>query len=170
MTPHDIIIGGIRIAFDSAYELTQTYDNLGGVALHRMLDGTGVQQVHWRKLATTITGSGKLPDGLAALNFDSSITILCMAPLGISTVSNVITLPAARRTDWAPVGYAIVGGRLVRSAVSVSTNTATVTTVSGATAYQVLYWPSLTVLASPPERQFNGRGTVAGWTLRAEEV
>lgn len=170
MTPHDIFIGGLRIAFDSAYELTQTYEPLGGVTLHRMLDGTGAQQVHWRKLATTISGSGKLPDGLAALSFDSSMTILCMAPLAITTVSNVITIPAARRTDWPPVGYAIVDGRLVKSSISVATNTATVTTVSGATAYQVLYWPSLTVYARPPERQFNGRGTVAGWTLRAEEV
>lgn len=170
MNAHDVIIAGLSVGFDSSHELTQTYESFGGSVTHRMLNGAGVQQVHWRKLRTVITGVGKIPDGLSAVNFDSAVEIKCMAPLSIAGASNVFTLPAARRTDWTPAGYALVDGRLVKSAVVVVTNTATVQTVSGASGYQVLYWPILTCIAQPPSREFNGRGTVARWTLTAEEV
>lgn len=172
MNAHDIIIGGLRVAFDSAYQLSQTYEEIGGSTLHRMLDGSGVKQTHWSKLRTVITGAGRYPVGLESLDYSSTITIQCMAPLSLSHASNnVFTLPAARRSDWAPAGFAIVGGRLVRTSCTVVTNTATLGTVSGAQGYQVLYWPTLTVYASRPTQQADGRtGDGRSWTLTAEEA
>lgn len=170
MKAHDVVIAGLSIGFDSCHDLSQSYETIGGTTLHRMLNGAGVQQVHWRKIRTIISGSGRVPDGLAGVNFDSAIAIQCMAPLSLSAAGNVFTLPAARRTDWQPVGYALVSGQLVASPVVVVTNTATVQAVSGASGYQVLYWPILTCIAQPPSREFSGRGTVAHWSIEAEEA
>ena len=170
MKPHDIIIAGRRISFDASHALNQSYETFGGVTLHRMLDGAGVQQVHWRKVRTVISGSGPKPPGLDGINFDSAITIECAAPLNLSGASNIFTLPAARRADWAPLGFALVDGTLRAAACSVVGNTATVTTTPGASAYEVSYWPILTVIATPPALDFAARGTVAGWSLTAEEV
>ncbi len=171
MNAHDIIIGGLRIAFDSAYGLTQTYEEIGGSIVHRMLDGSAVKQQHWSKLRTVIEGRGRIPPGLESLDYTASIVIDCMAPIALANTSNnVFALPTARRTDWAPAGYAIVSGRLVRSICTVVANTATVGIVSGAQGYQVLYWPKLTVLAGRPQQGYDGRAAEGSWTLTAEEV
>lgn len=172
MKPHDIIIGGIRIAFDSANQLNQSYETIGGYTWPpiRMMDGTGVQQVNWRKVRTIINGVGRVPDGLASVNFNNALSIQCMAPLSIAGASNVFTLPSARRSDWLPVGYGVVNGVLVPSPVVVVTNTATVQSVSGASSYQVVYWPVLTCHAKPSSLDFSGRGTQASWTIEAEEA
>lgn len=171
MNAHDIVIGGLRVAFDSAYTLTQSYTEIGGSTLHRMLNGAGVKQQHWSKLRTVISGSGRVPIGLNSLDYTSPIEIQCMAAMSLSSSStNVFTLPAARRSDWAPVGYALVDGRLVRTSCAVATNTATLGTVSGASGYQVLYWPTLTVYAGKPTISYNGRAADGGWSLEAEEV
>lgn len=168
---HNLIINDLEIApFDAAHRIEQTYEQVESVARHRTLDGTLLQQVAWRKLRTVISGSGRLPDGMEGIDFDSTLTIKCMAPLSISSATRTITLPATRRTDWAPVGYAVVGGVLVRTGSTLATNTLTIDAVSGASGYQAIYWPILTCYASPPSRRFSGRGTEAGWTLEAEEV
>jgi hypothetical protein len=171
MNAHNIIIAGVSIAFDSSYQISQTYDPLGGVSQRRMMSGALNQQVHWRKRRTVINGSGRYPDGLDSINFDNAISISCMAPLSLSGASNVFTMPAPRRTDFVETGYALVGDRLVKSTVSVVANVATIGTVSGASGYQVFYYPILSCYAGlGVQRQFDGRGTVAGWSITAEEI
>lgn len=171
MNAHNIIIAGISIAFDSAYQINQSYEPLGGVNSLRMMSGALVQQSHWRKTKTVINGSGRYPDGLDAVNFDNTISIQCMAPRSLAGASNVFTLPAARRTDFVESGYALVNGVLVKSTISVVANVATVGTITGASGYQVFYYPVLTCYAGlGVSKQFAGRGTVAGWSLTAEEV
>lgn len=168
---HNIIIGGVNIAFDSAYRLNQTYEPLGGVNKLRMMSGALVQQSHWRKTKTVISGSGRYPEGLDAINYDNSLTIQCMAPRSLAGASNVITLPAGRRTDFVESGYALVGDRLVKSTISVAGNVATVGAVAGAIGYQVFYYPVLTCYAGlGVSKQFDGRGTIASWSLTAEEI
>lgn len=170
MKAHDILIGGVRIGFDAAHNLSQTYETLGGRALRRKLNGAAHLQTHWAKLRTVITGSGRLPDGLDGLDYSASMTVDCMAPRAIWAASTTITLPAGRRTDWVPHAYAIVAGRHVRTGLSIATNTATLTAVSGAQGYLCAYYPSLTMYVSPPKKDFNGRGPVGGWVIEAEEA
>ena len=170
MKAHNIIIGGIEVSYDASTALDQTYETIGGFATLRTLNGTAIKQTNWTKLRTRISGSGNMPAGLDALDYSASLTIQCAAPRTVGSISNVITLPAARRTDHPPHGYAIVNGRQVRTAVSIATNTATLTTVAGATTYVCAYYPTLTVFANPPQLSFDARGVVAGWTIEAEEV
>ena len=62
------------------------------------------------------------------------------------------------------------GGDLVPTALSLSGDTATLTPVTGAVAYQVTYWPQITVMADPPQMEGALSDAQHRWTLRAEEV
>jgi hypothetical protein len=170
MNAHNIIINNVEIGFSAAHQLSQTYEPIGGRSLRRMLTGSAILQHHWAKLKTTISGSGRLPEGLAGLDYSASFDIKCMAPRSIWSATTTATIPASRRTDWVPHGYAIVSGNHVKTAISIATNTVTFTAVSGASGYVVAYYPILTVFASPPSLTFDGRGPVAGWTIEAEEI
>ena len=127
-----------------------------------------------------LTGAGWWPSGLESLDYDDPLTLLCGGPFTILSASNVIALPAARRTDagYTPVGYArksgagaaVGGGELVPTPLSIATDAATLTPVSGATGYQVAYWPALTVIATPPTFEADLPGAAHRWTLTAEEV
>ena len=167
---HDLIIGSVRIGFDAAQQISQTYEPLGGRSMRRKLSGAAHVQSNWSKWRTTINGNGRLPEGLSAIDPAASVSIYCMAPLSITETDNSIILPAARRTDWVPHGYAIVDGRMIATPVSIATNTATLTSVSGATHYVCAYYPILTCYVDKPSLDFNGRGPVTGWTLTAEEA
>ena len=116
MFAHDIKIAGVTLPFDAAWQLSQTYETLGGRALLRTLNGTGVLQSHWSKVRTVIRGQGRYPDALSAVNWAASVSIECAAPLGIHSAGTAVTLPAARRTDWAPFAQAVVDGRTVMPA------------------------------------------------------
>lgn len=173
MNAHDLVIAGVSIPFDSAWGLSQTYETLGGRALLRTLSGAAVLQSHWAKVRTVVRGSGRYPDALAGVDWSSTFTLECAAPLGIHSANTAITLPAARRTDWAPFGMALVDGRLVRTTISVVVNAATLGAVSGATGYVAYYFPKLTCYAvsAGPSRSFDGRvAGNAGWELIAEEA
>jgi hypothetical protein len=170
MLAHNLILGSVVVSFDASYALSQTYEMLGGRSLLRMISGAGHLQTHWAKRRTVITGSGRLPAGLDGLDYTASMSLYCAAPLSIFSATPSATLPAARRTDWAPHGYAIVDGRQVPTGISIATNAVTFTAVSGASGYVVSYYPILTVYVEPPRLNFDGRGVVCGWEIVAEEV
>lgn len=172
MFAHDIKIAGVTLPFDAAWQLSQTYETLGGRALLRTLNGTGVLQSHWSKVRTVIRGQGRYPDALSAVNWATSISIECAAPLGIHSAGTAVTLPAARRTDWAPFAQAVVDGRTVPTSLSIAVNAGTLGAVAGATSYITYYFPILACYAvQAPSRSFDGRvAGQAGWELIAEEA
>lgn len=167
---HNFILGGVEVSLNAAHQISQTYETLGGRSLRRMLSGDAHLQTAWAKLRTTISGTGRLPEGLSGLDYSGSLSLSCLAPLSIWTATTSATLPASRRTDWAPKAYAVVDGLQVPTAMTIATNTATLTAVSGASGYVVAYWPVLTVYAAPPRLSFDGRGPVMNWTIEAEEA
>lgn len=167
---YDIVIAGLVIPYAAAQQISQSYETIGGRARLRFADGSGLQQTVWTRTRTVISGVGRLPDGLAGVDWDSPVEIQCLAPLAIRAAGNVITLPAARRAAPAPMGHAIVNGRLVPTGLALAGDDATLVAVAGATGYQATYWPVLTCLADPPSRDFDGRGIECRWTLTAEEV
>ncbi|MCP4342183.1 MAG: hypothetical protein GY799_25705 [Desulfobulbaceae bacterium] len=137
-----------------------------------MGDGATVRQTlsgHVGKLRSTISGQGFIAAGISGLDYTQSMVLKCAKPRMISSATNVIDIPAARRADDAPVGFAIVDGEQVSTPLNIVTDTATLTIVSGATAYQVEYVPEITVLAKLDE----GFGTSGGrhtWSLTCVEV
>ena len=173
-------LGGIRVAIEAALNFSQTYEPLGGTARLRLMSGAAVQQVWWRRLRTVLTGDGWWPPGLDGLDYDGPLTLLCAQPRTLQAASNVLTLPAARRSDagYTPQGYAVVrgqsaqvgGGDLVATPLALAGDVATLDVVAGAVGYQVAYWPALTVVADPPTVSGDVATATHRWTLTAEEV
>lgn len=168
----ELVIGGIVVPLHARMDWAQTYQPIGGVHFMRMQSGAAHKQRHWRKWGTTITASGTLPPGLYGLDYDSSMVMKCAGYRAISGTGLSYTLPSARRSDsgFEPVAYAMVGRMWVPTAVVLSVDEATVTPVSGAIQYRVMWWPEMTVYCEPPQEDHEINGAVFGWVLEAEEA
>jgi hypothetical protein len=165
-------IAGVEIALQS-FPVSQTYRRVdGGSVLHRMLNGAGVPQHHWSKLATSIAGDGWAPAALAGVDWSAPVEILCVQPRAIHSATASAILPAARRSDLTINVYAlaVVANQLIATPVSVVTNTATATAVAGATGYQFMYFPKLTCWSRGPAESLDLQRASYSWTLEAEEV
>lgn len=167
-----LVIGGVEIPLLAGVGIDQRYDPVAAVARHRMGEGSLRQQTAWTgKLATTIAGRGNIPPGIQHLDYTAQMVIKCMAYRAYTSTSNQMTLPAARRSDIAPKGVALMAnGKFVRTPVNMAGDLATLTQVTGAAQYQCLYLPELTVFADPPREQKPRRGSEFSWVLTAEEV
>lgn len=165
-------IAGVEIALQT-FPVSQTYRRVdGGSVLHRMLNGAGVPQEHWSKLATSIAGEGWAPVALAGVDWSAPVEILCVQPRAIHSASVTATLPAARRSDLAVNVYAValVDNEQVPTAVNVVSNTATASAVAGATGYQFMYFPKLSCWSRGPIEPLDMTSPSYGWSLEAEEV
>lgn len=165
----DLIVAGLVIPLEALGEHSQSYQVVGGRARLRMADGSQVAQQRWAKLSTVLRASGWAPAALDGLDWGAPVEILCVAPRALSAVGNVIALPATRRLDVAPVGQAVVGGRVVATAVELVGDVATCAAVAGASAYRVLYWPRFTAWLDL-EQDLDVNQAAFGWVLTAEEA
>lgn len=169
-----LIINGIELPFAS-HEITQTFERFGGFSAQprRFASGGALTQHRWERVRTTISGTGWVPPGLAAVDWVAPVTIAWVAHRSIQSASRVIALPAARRTDAAPYGFGVTaGGLLVPTSVeSLAGNTLTLADVAGAAAYVACYWPLLSMSApAGVVERFESAGLVIGWQIDAEEV
>lgn len=149
-------IDGLEVANQAALAFTQTYDDDAALDFRRTADGSGYLRSSWAdKLRTTIAGRGWAPTALERLDRTLTHTIECATPRARSVAAPTltVTLPAARRndTDHVPIAFAMVDEELTRTTISnlaalnaYSTNDATLVAVTGATLYQVSYWPKFT--------------------------
>lgn len=166
-------IGGVVVILDAAAKWDQQYRQKSTGVDHATGDGGTIRQALLGavgKLRTTITGEGFTPIGLAGLDYTQPLVIKCAKPRIAADTDTTVTIPAARRTDDAPAGFAIVAGEQVSTTIiSIVANVATLTAVGSATAYQVEYIPELTVYADLEEgfSTDTGRHT---WTLNCVEV
>lgn len=167
----DLTLDGVRMPLAVAGIISQTYEDFGGFGLLRLGLGAAVHQEVWRKTRTTLSASGLIPPGLASVDWTAAHTLGCVAPRSIQAAGRVITLPAARRTDAAPYGFAVDAVGLLRPvAVTVAGNVATLGAAAGAVSYQVLYYPLLTVRAPQgPRVQYDAAGAAASWEIVCEE-
>jgi len=156
----------------AAMRVQQTYGQVGGgETLLRLGDGAGLKQSTWRKRSTTISGAGRMPPALEQIDWQASVTIGCVALVAIRSATTTITLPAARRTDAGPFGFAVLpDGLVVKTAIDVTGNVATLTAVQGAVAYVAHYYPVLTCFSTGPVQRTDATGTAVGWELAAEEA
>ena len=168
----DLTINGLRLPLRVGAEIQQTYEGIGGFTTRRLGAGALITQQTWRKIRTSLSARGIAPPGLDAIDWSQPVTLGCVAARSIQSISNAIAIPAARRADAPPYGWAINAfGLLEPTAVTVAGNTATLTPVAGAVGYQVFWYPLLSVVAiAGVQNSFDAVGAVAGWELTAEEV
>lgn len=166
-------LGAVLIPAEAVLDFSQSYEPLGDGPPLRTMTGAAIKQAAWAKLRTTLAGGGWWPAALEGLDYSQPLTLKCAQQRAVHSASNVIVLPAARRTDagYTPVGHAIgADGRLVPTPLNLVVDTATLTTVAGALGYQVAYWPQLTVYAEPPRPEMDVTAAQHRWVLTAEEA
>ena len=173
MTVRTLVVDGVTVPVWASLDIRQELEPLEGAASGRLRDGAAYKRKRWGgKRRTVITGGGNAPSGLQAIDTDTSFEIWCIVPVAInSATAGPITLPTARRSDAGsePHGFAIVDGAMVPTTCNVVGDDATLGAVSGASSYQVRYFPVLTVIGGPVEEDLQ-RATGFGWQLTAEEV
>lgn len=171
-----LVIDGITIPIHAAYRVTQIYAPVrGGTAMPRARNGALRKHVQWAKLRTTLRGTGNIPTGLEAVDYSASFVLSCIALRGVTGIgtNNVLTLPAARRTDtgYTPRGFAFVDGLWRPAGIALVGDVATITTVAGATQYRAAYYPELTVMSQNGlEDSWDVNRSVVTWSLDAEEA
>jgi len=172
-------LGSVIVPVASAYELSQTYEPLGGFSTIRMLNGAALKQQNWEKIGTTITGRGVIPSGLEGLDYSLSQLMKCAADRAVTSTATVIVIPAERRTDpgfehtgWAYTDPEGKGRGLWQSTPIISTivDTVTLTPVVGASNYQVRYFPEFTVFAEKPSQNVDVHPHDQSWSLEAEQI
>lgn len=170
-------VNTVTLTLYEALQYTQTYENIGGNSVLRMLDGAAVKQTNWSKLSTTISGSGGLPLGFSELNFDGFLTLKCGAPRAVSSTSNAITLPNELRSDigYTPTARKRVDGFFVPTLPPVITNPAgetlaTVPVDATADAYMVLYYPEILVVMNNPSDSFDWGEASSNFNITAEQA
>lgn len=156
-------LDGLTLNQAASFGLSQTYDDTPKFVA-RTMGGTAKSQIAYTKIRSVMSAAGWMLTGWEGLDLTNSILFSCMEAQSIIDASNVITLPAARRSDIAVRGYAIVNGQPVSTPVNVVTNTATLTTVGGASHYLVGYYPEFNAFI-----EINQTGN-QGWTLTAQEI
>lgn len=179
MTRRQLEIGSVKVPLHATATLEQRYETLGARTTVRMADGSAALRESWSgKLATDITGSGPIPPGLTTLDYSSALTVKCVAPRAITATSNKFSgVTASRRSDAGATAYgrATADGQNWQAVTvtwgtsGVKVNEATLGTISGATAYQLVYYPSISCFVSPPTEEWGWDGE-ASWSMRAEEA
>ena len=168
----DLTLDGIRLPLPIAGEIEQSYESFGGYTLLRLGAGAAIHQETWRRTRTTLSAGGIAPPGLDGFDWSQPHPLGCVAARSIQSASNVITLPAARRSDAPPYGWAVTAaGLLTPTAVTLAGNVATLSAVTGAVGYQVAWYPLLTVRSPAGAAvRYDAAGAVAGWQIDFEEV
>lgn len=161
----------VDISFSEAQSYSQNYEIISGSSIFRTLDGTGVKQQNWTKLKTTITGSGALPAGLSGLDFSLPITLKCGAARKVASTSNVIAIPANRRTELTnlPFAFKYIDGIPYRTTLVFAGNVATIPVDGLAQGYSVSYYPEIEVIMNDPTESVELIGDQFQWSLAAEE-
>lgn len=167
-------IGAIAIPLRAGLDIEQSYELIGGATTLRTLDGTGIRQETWKKLRTTISGSGWLPAGISALDTSSAQLVACITPQAIvADAARQATLPAARRADAGHQPWAVAllpGGAIASTTLAIVGNVATAAAVADAEGYLIQYFPQITALVDRPVESGSRGEASYRWEISAEEV
>lgn len=162
-----LILGGIAVPLHAGAPDVR-YDYAGGAADVILAGGRPVRMRHWNKRLITIAGSGWMATGLDALDWDAEHELRCPTPLRISGIGTTLTLTADVRPDEPVTAQAMVNGEWRSAAAAVAGRTVTITPVSGATTYTVVWFPVFNVLCEPPPEGYSG--AAVDWQLICREV
>jgi hypothetical protein len=171
-----LIIGTIEIPTESLLEFNQSYIARSAIDFRRAADGSGYLRSAWSgKLSTTISATGWVP-GIDEIDRGTTQVISCAMPRAVSSATTTVTIPAARRTDEDPIGFAVVNEFLIETPITnlaainaESTNDATLTAVAGASGYRVHYFPRITAAVVSNTIDGGSSGSFS-WSIEAEEV
>lgn len=165
-----IELGDARVPFEANLGFTQTYEDAKPRKLKYYASGNPrrLKSNVAKKIKTVMSApNGVWPDSFDGLDWDAVLLLKCARERIIDGATNVITIPAARRSDagYEPFGFALVGNRKVPAAITaIAGDQYTLASNPGATRYGVGYYPQFNVLAS---KKSTGK---YGWLIEAVET
>lgn len=168
-----LVVDGIVVPDDNRSQMSQTYKALSAGEVNRVQSGAGLYRGYWSgKIATTVSGQGRLASVLSAILPNQSVVMKCIQSRAVGSSSHIITVPAARRADVPMVGYAITADNdsVETSIDDVTGNVVTLAEVPGAVGYSVNYWPELTLINCQFEDNIEVSDALWGWSLSGEEA
>lgn len=166
--PH-VTLGGLPIILHAG-AVAQSYSQETGWTDVRLSGGSLVRMAHWSKETITVSGAGWMGLGFDALDYTQPLELRCTQPKTITGSDLTYTLNSTPRPDVQPWAHALVGQQWVRAQVSVSDKVASVTAVSGSSAYRVSWMPVFNVLTTPPEEALDSSSASFTWQLTAREI
>ena len=166
--PH-VTLGGKPIILHAG-AVAQAYSQETGWSDVRLSGGSLVRMAHWARETITMSGAGWMGLGFDALDYTQPLELRCTQPKTITGNSLTYTLNSTPRPDVEPWAHALVGSHWVRTDVSMSGKTATVTAVAGAAAYRVSWMPIFNVLATPPAEALDSAAASFNWQFTAREI
>jgi hypothetical protein len=180
----------VTIPVHGSTELTQTYTDLRAQTLYRYLNGGAAVRRSWSgKVRTEVQGRGLVPAGLSAVcSATGAVVISCVGHRSVRSSGNVITIPAARRSDltittkagttatgkswyartWDGDIYATATGT---TASGTGHNVVTITLATGEThaGYEVIYLPKIVGYAELSAEGYQ-QNDGFNWSLVVEEA
>ena len=180
----------VTIPVHGSTELSQTYTDLRAQTLYRYLSGGAAVRRSWSgKVRTEVQGRGLVPAGLSAVcSATGTVVISCVGHRSVRSSSNVITIPAARRSDltittkagttatgkswyartWDGDVYATATGS---TASGTGHNVVTITQATGEThgGYEVVYLPKIVGYAELSAEGYQ-QNVGFSWSLVVEEA
>lgn len=164
-----VMLAGLPIDLHAG-AVQQEYSPVNGFADIRLSGGALVRQSHWSKTAISLSGVGWMGHGLDAVDYTQPQELRCTKPLSATSTSNVISITGTPRPDASPAGFALVNGRWVATAVSISDGVATLTAVPNASQYRVTWQPVFIVLAMPPAEALDPSAAEYSWQFTCQEI
>lgn len=169
MSRPQLTIAGLPIDLHAGAP-AQSYNQETGWTDVRLSGGSLVRMAHWSKESITISGTGWMGLGFDAIDFTLPQELRCTQPKTITGTALSYTLNSTPRPDFEPWAFARVNKRWIKTGVSVTGNTATLTPMPNATLYRVSWMPVFIVLASPPEEALDLSAGSFTWQFTAKEV
>lgn len=170
-------IDNLVVAPQTLLRFTQDYSELLAREFRRTADNSGILRTTGQnKIRTVINSLGWIPSALTTLELRTTHVMKCAMIRSADSDTSTVTVPAGRRSDIEPLGFAVVNDLAVSTPITNiadilagTTDDATLTPVAGATAYRVHYWPQITVVVLSNDSDGDESGEF-NWTLEAEEI
>lgn len=167
--PPPLLLGGVEIVLQAGAP-DYSEDVIGGDSVLRLSTGAAVKMTRYQRHAGSISGSGWIPPGLDGLDYSAPLELKSTQVSTVQGAGLSFTLPTDPRTDAAPWAFALVGDELVQTPAATVGRAVTVTSVAGARAYQVWWFPVYSVFARRPSRSQSSGAAVQSWSIDWEEA
>lgn len=168
-----LIFGSILIPHRAGIDLSQDLQRDGGHSYPITHNGTMLHQGHYNKWISRVSAGGcAMASPFLHIDVGTAALLSCVKPTAIYSTSATITLPAGRRGDTGYVPWATaqtLDGCIVDTAMSIVTNTATLTTVSNALQYQVHYYPKFTAFLTEVSESVQDADGFWSWSATFRE-